>query len=103
MEGELLHLFNLSYASQTLPSARKKAIIAPIPKTGEGTQYRPISLLSCLGKTMERVLYARLEWKLRALHLHLFAFRRGSGTRDCVSTLMPMVTRKKKKKRWPFS
>ena len=42
----------------------KEAIIAPILKKGKDrhskTSYRPISLLSCLGKTMERMVNRRL-------------------------------------------
>ncbi|XP_050724597.1 uncharacterized protein LOC127002559 [Eriocheir sinensis] len=88
MEAELLHLFNASYTSRTVPTAWKSATIVPIPKAGAVAEYRPISLLSCIGKTMERVLLSRLEWSLGPLHHHLFAFCRGKGTRDCVTTLL---------------
>ncbi|XP_050704227.1 uncharacterized protein LOC126989661 [Eriocheir sinensis] len=61
MEAEILYLFNASYASRTVPAAWKSAAIVPIPKAGDATQYRPISVISCLGKTMERVLFYCLE------------------------------------------
>lgn len=82
MEAERLHLMNQSYASRTIPATWRTAAIVPIPKAGDSTQYRPISLLSCLAKTMERILYTRLEWVLGPLHQHLFAFRRGKGLID---------------------
>ena len=91
MEAELLHLYNLSFAQGTLPASWKAAVITPIPKKGLGAQFRPISLLSCMGKTLERILLARLQWAMGPLHHHLFAFRRGTGTRDCISTLLATV------------
>lgn len=48
MEAELLHPFNLSYASNNVPAAWKTPTIALIPKAWNDTQFRPISLLSCL-------------------------------------------------------
>ncbi|XP_050705387.1 uncharacterized protein LOC126990784 [Eriocheir sinensis] len=92
METELLHLFNLSYVFRAVPAAWKTATIVPIPKAGDTTQHRPISLLNCLGKTMERILHSRLEWALGPLHHHLFAFRRARGTRECVSILLSSIT-----------
>ncbi|XP_050706457.1 uncharacterized protein LOC126991839 [Eriocheir sinensis] len=41
--------------------AWKNATIVPIPKSGDGGEFRPISLLSCLGKTLERILLSRLR------------------------------------------
>ena len=52
----------------TFPVSWKEAIIIPIPKKGKDghskTSYRPISLLSCLGKTMERMVNRRLQHHL---------------------------------------
>ncbi|XP_050706238.1 uncharacterized protein LOC126991544 [Eriocheir sinensis] len=91
MQAEVLALFNRSLELGALPASWKLATIVPIPKSGDGLQHRPISLLSCLGKCMERVLLPRLQWAMGPLHHHLFAFRRGRGTRDCISTLLSGV------------
>ncbi|XP_050691579.1 uncharacterized protein LOC126983125 [Eriocheir sinensis] len=91
MQAEVLGLFNTSLELGALPASWKLATIVPIPKSGDGLQHRPISLLSCLGKCMERVLLPRLQWAMGSLHHHLFAFRRGRGTRDCISTLLSGV------------
>ena len=51
---ELLSLINKSWRTSEIPSNWKNALIMPIPKPGKDlskpTSYRPISLLSCVGK-----------------------------------------------------
>ena len=60
----LLELFNESWKTGTVPATWKKAIITPIHKKGKDkknpSSYRPISLLSCLGKLLEKVINRRL-------------------------------------------
>ena len=60
----LLELFNESWKNGTVPALWKKATIIPIHKKGKDKKdpnsYRPISLLSCLGKVLERVINRRL-------------------------------------------
>ena len=66
----LLHIFNESWRKGEVPSTWKKAHINPIHKKGKEKQkmesYRPISLLSCLGKCMERILNSRLIYHLES-------------------------------------
>ena len=54
----LLKLFNESWKTGTVPAMWKKATIIPIHKKGKykknPNSYRPISLLSCLGKLLEK-------------------------------------------------
>ena len=54
---ELLKICNLSWTQGILPEERREAEIIPIYKQGkpkhDKTSYRPISLLSCICKTME--------------------------------------------------
>ena len=53
-------LFNKSLNDQYFPVKWKESIINPLFKKGEkfiASNYRPISLLSCLGKLMERCIY----------------------------------------------
>ena len=60
----LLELFSESGKNGTVPALWKKATIIPVHKEGKDKKdpnsYRPISLLSCLGKLLERVINRRL-------------------------------------------
>lgn len=47
-------------SSTSLKKEKKKKDIAPIPKPKEPVRYRPISLLSCLGKTAKSLVLNRL-------------------------------------------
>jgi len=51
-----------------VPLLWKKAIVMPVPKTGKDptstASYRPISLTSTMGKSMERIINTRLNWLL---------------------------------------
>ncbi|KAG0724244.1 RNA-directed DNA polymerase from mobile element jockey [Chionoecetes opilio] len=84
----LLTLFNASWEACKLPSKWKEATIIPIPKPKDPGAMRPISLLSCVGKTMEQIVLNRLTWAVGFLHQDLFAYRRGTGTAECLSTLL---------------
>ena len=59
---KLQELFNHSWATVTLPQTWREATMIPILKKGidpkQAASYRPISLTSCVGKTMERVVNA---------------------------------------------
>ena len=65
---KLLDIYNHYWNTGTFPTSWKEAIIIPILKKGKDrpskTSYRPISLLSCLGKTMERMVNRRLQHHL---------------------------------------
>lgn len=50
----LLGLFDLCFKEGKLPGAWKKADLIPIPEPNGG--YRPVSLISCISKMMERII-----------------------------------------------
>ena len=56
----ILALFNKSWKSGTVPALWEKATIIPIYKKGKDKKHpssnRPISLLSCLEKLLERII-----------------------------------------------
>ena len=86
---KLLELFNQSWTTGIFPTAWKEATIIPILKKGKDpkqkTSYRPISLLSCLGKTLERMVNKRLMWHLETNNLitkEQTAFRKNRNTED---------------------
>ena len=64
----LLNVFNKIWTTQTFPDGWRSATVVPIPKPGkdhtDATNYRPISLTSCLCKLMEKMVNRRLVWYL---------------------------------------
>ena len=59
----LCTLFNLSLQSKVFPSLWKKAIVIPLFKKGdrhEISNYRPVSLISCIGKVFERIVFKHM-------------------------------------------
>ena len=66
----LLSLYNLSLRSGYVPKKWRIAEITPLPKTpnpSTTTDFRPISLLSCLGKTLEKIIHRRI---MKHLDIH---------------------------------
>ena len=85
----LLDLMNDIWETGDLPSIWKLANVIPIPKPGkdhsERSNYRPIALTSCVCKTMERMINARLVWFLESnglLSNIQCGFRQGRSTLD---------------------
>ena len=57
-------LFNMSLQENYFPSLWKKAIVIPLFKKGdrhEVSNYRPVSLISCIGKVFERVVFKHMH------------------------------------------
>ena len=61
----MLCCFNRSWREGVLPHSWRNAVIVPILKPGKPASdvdsYRPISLTSCLGKVLERMVANRLS------------------------------------------
>ena len=81
----LLELYNHSLSDGKLPSAWKKSITIPVPKP-DGT-YRPIELLPCVGKTMEKMIKNRIEHQIGPLNPNLFAYQKGKGTQQALASI----------------
>ena len=92
-EDKLLELCNSSLLEGRAPSPWKTQTTVPIPKRGEMANPRPIALLSCVAKTMERMLLPRLEYTTGDLSPYIYAFRRGVGTQDCLTDLLSHIGR----------
>ena len=59
----LLYIFRLSLEEEIFPDGLKIAKVTPIFKAGDENDfgnYRPISLLSCFSKILEKIMYKRL-------------------------------------------
>ncbi len=90
----LLHLFNNVWSAGLIPHQWKHSIVIPIHKPGkpirQPTSYRPISLTSCLGKLLERIVTVRLTNYLNTnniIPLEQSGFRAGRSTADHLATL----------------
>ena len=88
----LLNLINESWIRGIYHSDFKLSILIPIPKPGRDlslvNSYRPISLLSCLGKLYERMVYQRLYWHLENMNkipIEQTGFRK---KHSCIDTLL---------------
>jgi len=86
---KLLLIINQSWENGKLPDKWREAIIVPIRKKQKDktkkTSYRPISLLSCLGKVMERMVNTRLTKHLEENNLlsnTQSAYRKNRSTED---------------------
>ena len=87
MTRMILYTFNRIYQDNIYPDRWKTAIIVPILKLGkdlqESSNYRPISLTSCLSKPLEKMINIRLMWYLEEGN---YIFRAQSGFRTNRST-----------------
>lgn len=95
----LLKEYNRIWNEGPLPTSWKTGIIIPIPKGGENkhivSNYRPISLLNCLGKILEKMVNNRLITELEKnnrLNTNQFAFRPGKGTDDYFNELEHLIS-----------
>ena len=86
---ELLGLINRSWRRAELPTSWKHSLVIPILKNGkpvsDPTSYRPISLISCVSKLMEKMVASRLYWKLEKdekFKKLQSGFRKGRSTED---------------------
>ena len=85
----LLRIFNASWKNASVPQAWREATMIPIHKQGKerskAESYRPISLTSCVGKLMERLINARLTWfleKEKIITPRQAGFRQHRSTED---------------------
>ena len=95
---KLLEIFNHSWNTGTLAQVWREATMIPIHKKGKDknkpASYRPISLTSCVVKTLERVINERLLWHLETGNILVpeqAGFRRFRSTEDQATYLAQEV------------
>lgn len=86
MEEYLLELLNQVWRTGKIPPRWKEGLVVPIPKTDKDptqpANLRPITLVSCVGKTLERMVNRRLMQLLESkgvLGTRQHGFRTGHG------------------------
>jgi len=101
--GALTKVYNTCLASGVFPKTWKNARLVLIRKgdkpLDQPSSYRPLCLLDCLGKLLEKVLDNRLRSFLDnsdGLHDRQFGFRKGRSTIDALNTLRETITPNKK-------
>jgi ribonuclease HI len=82
----MLDSFNLCLSSASFPALLKQAKIRAIPKDNSG-DYRPISLLSALGKIFEKMLEKRIREEM-PLASNQFGCRPGHSTAQALARLV---------------
>ena len=89
LHQSLLDLVNDAWVRGLFHSDFKMSVLVPLPKPGKDpsvvSSYRPIALLSCLGKLFERLVHQRLYWYLEYKHhipLEQAGFRKGHSCLD---------------------
>ena len=86
----LTYLFQLSLEKGVFPDDLKIAKVTPIYKAGDNSDvsnYRPISVLPCFSKILERLMYNRLCKYLKEnniLYGKQFGFQGGYSTNDAI-------------------
>lgn len=66
VQSNLLQVYNTSWQIEEFPSCGKQSVLIPIRKPGRDPKlpsaYRPVALLSCIGKLMNSLVVTRLSW-----------------------------------------
>ena len=94
---EMTFLFNLSINKAVYPDQWKKALVIPIPKSGNLTSvqnYRPISLLPLPGKVLEKLIHTQLSGHLEDYSLlteNQHGFRKAHSTVHSISQFVNYV------------
>ena len=96
---KLCLLYNKIFQTSHIPFQWKKAIIVPIKKPNKPQDslsgYRPISLLSCVSKILEKIIARRLYWFLyqenKVSHCQT-AYKSESGTINALLALDEYIT-----------
>ena len=87
----LIDLFNNILKTSTIPHVWKRSNIICIPKPTknklEPESYRPISLISCTSKLLEKIIAKRIAWFLtqnNLIHVKQTGFKQNSSTTDAL-------------------
>ena len=97
IRGSLRYLFNLSIENGIFPDDLKIAKVTSIYKAVDKSglsNYRPISVLSCFSKFLERIMYNHLHQYLtenKILYPQQFGFQTGHSTEHAIVHLVDQI------------
>ena len=98
-------LFNQCINNGYYPLAWRQAIVVPVPKPGStptaSNGYRPISLLSCIGKLFEYFILLRINKRIESHAILIesqFGFRHGHSTSHALMVLIDYIARAQERK-----
>ena len=92
-----MHIFNLSLQTGIFPEKLKIARVTPLFKGGKNYElgnYRPISVLPCFSKILEKIMYNRLYKYLTdnsILYKKQFGFQEGHFTEHLIVQLVDQI------------
>ena len=95
----LTYIVNLTFITGKIPMDLKTSIIVPVYKMGDNQEfsnYRPISLLPCFSKVLEKIMYKKLISyvnKIGILDEHQFGFRKNHSTNFVLIDLVDKITK----------
>ena len=87
----------LSFEKARFPDSLKIAKVTPVYKSGDSSSlsnYRPVSVLPCFSKMLERIMYTRLYNHLqenKILYSKQFGFQRGHSTDYAIIELVEQI------------
>merc|ERR1712030_155306 len=93
----LCEIFNLSIKTGEYPDPLKIAKVIPIFKKGDpslASNYRPISVLSCINKIFERLIFNRIYKyleKFNILYEFQYGFRQGHSTTHALVEIVDKI------------
>ena len=94
----ITHILSLSLQSGIIPLDLKIAKVIPVFKTGDTHDfgnYRPISILPCISKLLENLVYARISKHLtvnKILYAHQYGFRKKHSTEHALIQLTNIIS-----------
>jgi hypothetical protein len=101
----LLQIYNIIWEKGIYPDQWRNAIVVPIPKPNNNkfdtSNYRPISLINTLSKTLEKIVNKRFVWHLETSNILTniqCGFRRNHSTLDTLSSLHDDICNAKNQK-----
>ena len=98
ISAPLTHIVNLSIMHGILPDQMKVARVVPISKAGDKSifsNYRPVSILPCFSKFLERIVYNRISCYLIDFNVlcdNQYGFRKNHSTTHVLIDLYDKIS-----------
>ena len=95
----ITQIFNQTFLTGNIPHQLKIALVTPIHKSNEDNKfdnYRPISVLTCFAKLLEKIMYKRLinfVEKNNILSEHQYGFRKNRSTELAITEFIDKITK----------